>query len=219
MTPAPPAPVSAALAGPGRRLGGFVLDVVLFCITLGIGWLIWFLIVANRGQSPAKLLLNMRVVREDGSAAGMGRMLIRALAVHVVAFIVVLALMISAAIAPPAVMFALSALSALPPLVFIVAALWCVWDSKRQCLWDKIVRTRVVHAQAGVAAAPGVAEAHAQAGVAAAHAQAGVAAAGGSGASEHEAAENLRTLAELRDRGLLTPEEYEERRAREVERL
>ena len=32
-------------------------------------------------------------------------------------------------------------------------------------------------------------------------------------------AENLRTLAELHERGLLTDEEYEERRAREMERL
>ena len=34
-----------------------------------------------------------------------------------------------------------------------------------------------------------------------------------------EAAENLQTLEDLHNRGLLTDEEYEERRAREVERL
>ncbi|MCY3645464.1 MAG: SHOCT domain-containing protein [Chloroflexi bacterium] len=34
-----------------------------------------------------------------------------------------------------------------------------------------------------------------------------------------EAADNLLTLAELRDRGLLTDAEFEERRARELERL
>lgn len=32
-------------------------------------------------------------------------------------------------------------------LVFVVAALWCVWDADRQCVWDKIVRTRVVNAR------------------------------------------------------------------------
>ena len=42
----------------------------------------------------------------------------------------------------------------------------------------------------------------------------------GSGAeAARRAAQNLRSLAELRERGLLTSEEYEERRAREVERL
>ncbi len=25
-----------------------------------------------------------------------------------------------------------------------VAAAWCLWDKDRQCLWDKIVGTRVV---------------------------------------------------------------------------
>ena len=34
-----------------------------------------------------------------------------------------------------------------------------------------------------------------------------------------DAADNLRTLGELRDRGLLTDAEFEERRARELERL
>ncbi len=33
-------------------------------------------------------------------------------------------------------------------LALIIAALWCVWDANRQCLWDKIVRTRVVHGRA-----------------------------------------------------------------------
>ncbi len=28
---------------------------------------------------------------------------------------------------------------------FVVAALSCIWDANRQCLWDKIVRTRVVN--------------------------------------------------------------------------
>ncbi len=177
------------LASQGRRLGGFALDTVLSIVTLGIGWIIWYLIVARRGQSPAKQLLGMRVIREDGSAAGLGWMLLRDLVVRGIAF-GALNLVLTA--------IAGTAGGAIAGLVFVVAALWCVWDANRQCLWDKVVRTRVVHGPGGGGAAV---------------------AAGDSGAGEREAAENLRTLAELRDRGLLTTEEYEERRAREIERL
>ena len=83
--------------------------------------------------------------------------------------------------------------------LFALAALWCVWDKNRQCLWDKVLRTGVVHGggQGGALAATGPS----------------------SGGSGNEVAENLRTLAELHERGLLTDEEYEERRAREMERL
>lgn len=34
-----------------------------YTVTLAIGWLIWALIVYSHGQSPAKQLLKMRVVR------------------------------------------------------------------------------------------------------------------------------------------------------------
>ena len=46
-----------------RRLVGFVLDIVLFVVTLGIGYLIWALIVFRGGRSPAKQLLGMRVIK------------------------------------------------------------------------------------------------------------------------------------------------------------
>ena len=78
--------------------------------------------------------------------------------------------------------------------VFAVAALWCAWDANRQCLWDKVIGTYVVRPAETTwgtpAASPG-----------------------------DRAAENLETLEDLHSRGLLTDEEYEERRARELERL
>ena len=79
-------------------------------------------------------------------------------------------------------------------VLFAIAALWCIWDANRQCLWDKVVRTYVVRA----ATTPSEVT--------------------GTSASER-AAENLQTLQDLHARGLLTDEEYEERRARELERL
>ena len=128
------------LASPGRRLAGFALDWVLSFLTVSIGWIIWWLIVARSGRSPAKQLLGMRIIREDGAPAGLGRMVLR--------FVVVINL------APILLMGVLVYLLddyvvvAGYYLGFAVAALWCVWDANRQCLWDKVVNTRVVHDRA-----------------------------------------------------------------------
>ena len=71
---APQSPQGAALASPmggtpelssvGKRFGGYLLELVLFIVTLGIGWLIWMLVILGRGQTPAKQIMNMRVVEE-----------------------------------------------------------------------------------------------------------------------------------------------------------
>ncbi len=79
-------------------------------------------------------------------------------------------------------------------VAFAVAALWCAWDANRQCLWDKAVGTYVVKPPD----TPGGARAT---------------------SSAERSAENLQTLQDLHARGLLTDEEYEERRARELENL
>ncbi len=48
-----------------HRLGGYFLDLALALITLGIGWVIWSLVVWRNGQTPAKQILKMRVVAEE----------------------------------------------------------------------------------------------------------------------------------------------------------
>lgn len=45
----------------GRRAGSIALDAGIFVFTLGIGWLIWQLLLLSRAQSPAKQILNLRV--------------------------------------------------------------------------------------------------------------------------------------------------------------
>ncbi len=52
-------------AGPGIRLGSWLLDALLGLVTLYVGWLIWALFTAEEGQTPAKRLLGLRVIRED----------------------------------------------------------------------------------------------------------------------------------------------------------
>lgn len=71
-------PNGTALASPGRRIGAFFLAIPLSIITLGIGYLIWGLIVWGNGQTPALQVLGMRCWRpEEGRVAGFWWMALR----------------------------------------------------------------------------------------------------------------------------------------------
>ena len=65
-------------ANPRHRLAGVVLDAVLLMVTFYIGWIIWTLILWGRGQTPAKLILKMRVMDvKSHQPATWGQMAIR----------------------------------------------------------------------------------------------------------------------------------------------
>ncbi|WP_169734252.1 RDD family protein [Hamadaea tsunoensis] len=67
-----------ALAGPGRRAAGFFLDVLLFVVTLGVGWLIWSIWLWSSARTPGKQILRMRVVDGlTGEPVGWRRMALR----------------------------------------------------------------------------------------------------------------------------------------------
>jgi uncharacterized RDD family membrane protein YckC len=111
-------PLSSAL----RRLGALALDLLLFIVTLGIGWLVWSLIVWARGQSPAKQLLGMRVVHADTlETVSWGRMALREIVCKEIV-----------------------GLAAAITFVGIVLYFWLLWDDQNQELWDKMATTLVV---------------------------------------------------------------------------
>lgn len=140
-----------ALASPARRLGGWAIEFALLAavwllaililfplmdgaaegmliapaIAAGV-WFLWLLRAAPRGQTPGKQLLGLYVVRADGSVAGFGRVLLRELGVKGAGLWASMAFTFGFA--------------------WALAALWCLWDEDRQCLWDKVTGTRVVHA-------------------------------------------------------------------------
>jgi uncharacterized RDD family membrane protein YckC len=61
-----------------HRLGAIVLDAVLMVLTLGIGWIIWSMIVWSEGQTPAKKILKLRTLNyTNARSAGWGHMAIR----------------------------------------------------------------------------------------------------------------------------------------------
>ena len=64
-------------ATPLRRIMAKVLDAILFFLTLIIGYIIWWLIVLGRGQTPGKQLLGIRAVKRHGDPAGWGTTFVR----------------------------------------------------------------------------------------------------------------------------------------------
>lgn len=110
-------PVSTA----GKRLGAYLLDIVLMVVTLGLGWLIWSVIIWSKGQSPAKALLGMRCVRTDtAQAAGWGTMALR----EIVGKSII-----------GAVTFGLTNL----------VSFFMILGDGRQTVWDKVATTTVVN--------------------------------------------------------------------------
>ena len=71
-------PNGVQLASVGRRIGAYFLAIPLAIVTLGIGYVIWGLVVWGRGQTPAQQVLGMRCWKTDtGRVAGWGSMALR----------------------------------------------------------------------------------------------------------------------------------------------
>ena len=116
-----PLPAGVTAASPWIRLGAVVLESVLVLVTLGIGWVIWALMIVARGQTPAKALLNLRVI-DAGSLrpVGFARMFwVREIVAGIVAGLAI-------------------------PLTLGVLLFMPFWDRRNQNLWDKISSTYVV---------------------------------------------------------------------------
>ena len=123
--PSTPVPPGTELSSIGRRLGAYLLEVVLVIVTLFIGWLIWSLVVWGRSTSPGKQIMKMKVVKKDRDLrASYGTMALREL----VGKWLIVGLVIGS------ICF----------LATIVLDFMLVWDQDRQELWDKIAGTIVV---------------------------------------------------------------------------
>ena len=71
-------PPGVTIAPVGRRIGAFFLMILLYIVTLVIGFIIWGAILWAKGTSPALRVLNMRCVDANtGQPVGWGRMALR----------------------------------------------------------------------------------------------------------------------------------------------
>ena len=124
--------LSTMLASRGQRFGALLLELLLAVVTLVIGWLIWSLIVYSRGQSPAKQVLKMRVIRlESLQAADWGRMALRDLVLKAAAIFFLAGVFL---------------------LGFYLGFIWAIVNGivllsndRNQTLWDKMLKTVVIH--------------------------------------------------------------------------
>jgi hypothetical protein len=68
-------PQGGRLAGRARVAAAFILGVLLFTVTLGIGYIAWSAFTWRRGQTPAQRILNLRCwLPQDGRMAGRDQM-------------------------------------------------------------------------------------------------------------------------------------------------
>jgi uncharacterized RDD family membrane protein YckC len=117
-----PLPNGVVHAGPWRRLAAWALDVVLFALTLGVGWLIWAYTLESPGQTPAKKILNLRVVLDhQTAAAGLSRMF-------------VMRWFLGGLLVPIAISLTLGVLLFMP-----------FWDPRNRNLWDRLSSCVVVY--------------------------------------------------------------------------
>ena len=100
-----------------------------------IGWVVWWCICAVNGQSPAKQMLGMYVIRQDGTRAGFGTMCLRQLVLKGLIGQILGAITLG--------------------IYSLLAALWCTWDRDHQCLWDKMGSTYVGWSPNGIKPATG----------------------------------------------------------------
>jgi uncharacterized RDD family membrane protein YckC len=117
-------PVGVVLTSPGRRLGQYLLEILLAFVTLFIGWIIWSLVVWGRGQTPAMQVLHIWVVKSKSDRpATWGTMFVREFLAK-------------------GLMMGLIAAVFFPAWIVLVFML--LWDKDRQELWDKVADTIVV---------------------------------------------------------------------------
>ncbi|MCB9452493.1 MAG: RDD family protein [Anaerolineaceae bacterium] len=122
---------SYELADPGKRLGALIVDTMILGAVTGIlfagaswtggalgllGTIVyqWAFLVHNNGQTPGKMLTNLRVIKADGSEITDTDAILRAVGYHINTWIL------------------------------MIGWLWALVDSKHQGFHDKIARTYVV---------------------------------------------------------------------------
>lgn len=113
-----------------RFFGTYLLEGLLFLVTLIIGWYIWLTFTAKTSQTPAKRLLNVYTLEvQTGQPITAGRVWVREVVVKQVG---------------------LAIANAVIGVAWFVDGLWVLIDKNRQAVHDKIVGTIVIYAPNGL---------------------------------------------------------------------
>ncbi|MFM9083390.1 MAG: RDD family protein [Actinomycetota bacterium] len=118
--PPPVRPSTVTPCGNGVRLGASLLDLLLFIVTCGIGWLVWWVVLWQQSTTPGKKMLGLRIVDlNTGAPATMQQMLLRELVGTILDIVT-------------------------SGLVTLVSAVLVLVTPTRQAVWDYLARTTVV---------------------------------------------------------------------------
>lgn len=168
-----------------RFFGDWLLEGVLWLVTLIIGWYIWLAFTAQTAQTPAKRILGVYVLdAATGLPVSGGKIWVREILVKQLLVMLV---------------------NAVVGVAGLIDALWVFFDKDRQTLHDKVASTVVVYAPAGLPeefALPAAQPIGRQL-----------------TPPMKDVAEQLRQLASLHEQGILTDEQYEQKRSELVDKL
>ena len=115
-----------------RFWGTYILEGILFLVTLVIGWYIWLFFTAPTSQSPAKRLLSVYIIDlNDARTVTAGRVWIRDVVVKQILFGLIIGNLTAG-------------------FGSLVDAIWVFFDKNRQTLHDKVVGSIVVYAPNGL---------------------------------------------------------------------
>lgn len=123
-------PAGLPFATPLHRFGAFLLEYGLAIVTLGVGWLIWWLILLSKGLTPARQILGLRIVdSRTMQPVSSGQAFVRGFVVYFLAF--------------SALATALSFVLFGAGWLFSLIAALLVFRDSHQTLWDQVTNTTV----------------------------------------------------------------------------
>jgi uncharacterized RDD family membrane protein YckC len=111
---------TVVMATRAERILAWFVNLLIAIFTLLIGWIIWWFIVAPRGQNPGKAVTGIRVIQSDGRAMNTGTMFLRGLVGWAAGIV---------------------------PFGNIIDSVWLFFDKDAQTLHDKVMNTVVVKAK------------------------------------------------------------------------
>jgi uncharacterized RDD family membrane protein YckC len=138
-----------APASPRTRLLALLLDaIILPILTLWIGYLIWWLIVLDKGQTPGKAITRLQCVTADGLPAGWGRTFLRELARWWTLFVSIFGINL---VVQPLVLInntLADVIAGLLTLIWLIVAIAgtivMVSRGTRRAIWDHLTSTMVI---------------------------------------------------------------------------